>query len=94
MTDMISARITVHGRVQGVYFRAFTIQHARQLGLTGWARNATEWDTVEICAEGDQKQIEQLIENLKVGPPSSRVDEVRTDLSEYTGSYSDFNIRY
>ena len=94
MAGMVSVWITVHGRVQGVYFRAFTVQRARRLGLTGWARNAADRKTVEIRAEGDREQIEQLIENLKVGPPASRVDEVQTDWSEHTGNYSDFSVRY
>ena len=32
------AHFKVHGRVQGVYFRASTVQCAQELGLTGWVK--------------------------------------------------------
>lgn len=94
MADLVSVQITVYGRVQGVYFRAFTVQHARELGLTGFARNTTDRKTVEIYAEGSRDQIEQLVKFLEIGPPASRVEEVKTDWSEYTGSHSDFSMKY
>jgi len=51
-------------------------------------------EAVEINAEGERKQLEALIGYLKVGPPAAKVEKVATNWSEYTGSYSRFNIRY
>ena len=94
MTDLASLQTTVYGRVQGVYFRVFTSRHAVELGLTGYVRNMPDWRAVEVHAEGERKQLEKLIDHLKAGPPGARVEKVATDWSEYTGSYSDFKIRY
>ena len=93
-TDLASVQAIVHGRVQGVYFRAFTSQRARELGLSGYVRNLPHGRAVEVQAEGQRTKLERLIDYLKVGPPGARVEKVVTEWSESTGSYSDFGIRY
>jgi len=94
MTDLVSVQVTVYGRVQGVYFRAFTSRHARELGLTGYARNLPDRRAVQVQAEGERDRLEERINHLTVGPPGAKVDRVETNWAEYTGNYSDFNIRY
>ncbi|MFC1933346.1 acylphosphatase [Chloroflexota bacterium] len=94
MADLTSLRAIVYGRVQGVFFRAFTLRHARELGLTGYVRNLPDWKTVEVQAEGERNKLEKLINYLKVGPPGAKVEKVETSWSEYTGNYSSFSIRY
>ncbi len=94
MTDLASVRVTVYGRVQGVYFRAFASRHAANLGLTGYVRNLPGGKAVEVQAEGERNKLEKLIEHLKVGPPAAKVERVETNWSEYTGSYASFSIRY
>ncbi len=94
MTDLASVRVIVYGYVQGVFFRAFASRRAAELGLTGYVRNLPGGEAVEVHAEGERKQLEELIGYLKVGPPSARVEKVVTNWSEYTGSYSRFSIRY
>ena len=94
MSDLASVQITVYGQVQGVFFRAFAAQRAGELGLTGYVRNLPDWHSVRINAEGERKQLEKLIDYLKVGPPAARVTKVATEWSEYTGSYAGFDIRY
>lgn len=94
MTDLASVQAVVYGRVQGVYFRAFASRHARELGLSGYVRNLPDWKAVEVQAEGERKQLEKLIDHLKVGPPRARVERVETSWSEYTGSYSSFSVSY
>ncbi len=54
MTDLASVRVTVYGRVQGVYFRASTARQASELGLTGYVRNLPDWHSVEVQAEGER----------------------------------------
>ena len=93
MTDLASVQAIVYGYVQGVYFRDFVSQRAKELGLTGYVGNLPE-GTVEVQAEGERKQLEQLIDYLKVGPPIAEVEKVVTTWSEYTGNYSGFSIRY
>ncbi len=94
MTDLASLRVIVYGRVQGVYFRAFTSRHSAELGLTGYVRNVPGGKAVEVQAEGERDKLERLIDHLKVGPPRARVEKVVTEWSEYTGSYSNFSVRY
>ena len=93
MTDSTSLQAIVYGRVQGVFFRAFVSSWAKELGLVGYVRNLPGGD-VEVQVEGERKLLEKLIGCLKVGPPASREEKVVTNWSEYTGSYSDFNVRY
>ena len=93
MADLASVQVIVYGYVQGVFFRAFASERANQLGLSGYVRNLPR-GVVEVNAEGERKQLEQLISYLKVGPPSATVEKVVTNWSGYTGSYSGFRIRY
>ena len=69
----IHARVT--GRVQGVSYRASTIEEARRLGVTGWVRNRSD-GSVELEAQGAAGQVEALLAWCAVGPPAARVSEV------------------
>ena len=80
------------GRVQGINYRAFASRDAARLGLTGYVRNLAD-GSVEICAEGDRKQLEKLVERLKSGPPGARVDNLALTWSDYSGQYSYFSVR-
>ena len=93
MTDMASFTATVRGRVQGVFFRAFTQGRARQLGVSGYVRNLPD-GSVEVFAEGEKSQLELLAAYLRTGSPMSGVTEVVIDWYEYTGDYSGFHVRY
>ncbi len=93
MTDLASVRVIVYGYVQGVFFRAFASRRATELGLTGYVRNLLG-GTVEVNAEGERKQLEQLIGYLKVGPPGAKVERVVTSWSKYSGSYFGFSIKH
>ena len=93
MTDLVSLRATVYGRVQGVFFRSFVNMQAEQLGLSGYVRNLPD-GAVEVQAEGERQQLEKLVGYLKVGPPAARVDRVVTSWLEYAGNFSGFRVRY
>jgi acylphosphatase len=93
-SDLASVQATVYGYVQGVFFRAFVHQQAKELGLAGYVKNLPGGEAVEVLAEGEKKQLEKLISHLKVGPPAARVEKVVANWSEYTGSYSEFRISY
>jgi len=94
MADLASVQATVYGHVQGVFFRAFVSRQAIQLGLTGYASNLPDRESVEVHAEGEREQLEELISYLEVGPPGAKVEKVETGWSEYSGNYSSFSIRY
>ena len=89
----VRARISVSGRVQGVGYRAFTIRVATQRGLVGGVRN-TDDGRVELEAEGPKDRILLLIEDLKVGPPASRVTAVQVEWVTATGRQTDFRVWY
>ena len=74
-------RCNVRGRVQGVFYRASTQQKARELGITGWARNLPD-GSVEVLACGGEAALEELLAWLRVGPPHARVDGVAWELVE------------
>ena len=69
-------RATVHGRVQGVFFRDFTLAHARALGLAGWVRNVSDGVSVEVLAQGNRPALEELLAHLRRGPHGAHVERV------------------
>ncbi|HTL62735.1 MAG TPA: acylphosphatase [Nitrospira sp.] len=97
MTDAeqpaVRARISVSGRVQGVGYRAFAMRAACDRRLVGGVRNCED-GRVELEAEGSKENIMSLIEQLKLGPPASRVIEVRVEWVRATGRQSDFAVWY
>ena len=94
MTDLTAVRVIVRGYVQGVFFRDFTARRATELGLTGYVRNLPGGNSVEVQAEGERKQLEKLVDYLKVGPPAAKVERLETTWAEYTGNYPKFSVRY
>jgi len=94
MADLALMSATVYGRVQGVYFRYFVRNVARNLSLTGYVRNVTTGDAVEVQAEGEKPQLDRLLEQLKTGPPGAWVKRVEIDWSDYSGQFDNFRIRY
>ena len=89
----VRVHIWVKGRVQGVGFRSYVEYCARQIGgLIGWVRNVG-YDTVEAVAEGQRSNVEKLIEAMKEGPRSSRVDDAKVEWEESTGEFDRFGVR-
>jgi len=78
---MISRRIIVEGHVQGVWFRDWTVQAARAIGVAGWVRNRAD-GAVEVYVVGESDLVERLIDRLREGSPAARVD--RIDVREAT----------
>ena len=72
---MAIATIIVKGRVQGVFYRHSTREHANLLGLSGWVRNLPD-GTVEIEARGSRRIIDKLVQWCHTGPPGARVEGV------------------
>jgi acylphosphatase len=71
-------RIHVHGRVQGVWYRGWTVDAARALGLTGWVRNRRD-GSVEILAAGPEAALDALIAQCRRGPAAARVERVEAE---------------
>jgi acylphosphatase len=88
---MKGVNITVHGKVQGVGFRYFVYNFARNLGLTGWVKNNPD-RSVSVCAEGNDIQIQMLVDAVKKGPVHSNVEKVSVQYYNGTGKYNEFKI--
>ena len=89
---MIAVHVRVSGRVQGVYYRAFTRERAIALGVKGWVRNVPGGG-VEAVLEGERKQVGELLKSMKSGPTGSIV--LGMELSELQAKdYKDFEIEY
>lgn len=93
MGDKQRIHIIVSGRVQGVFFRDFTRQNARSLGITGWVRNLPSGQ-VEIVAEGTIDTLKQLIEIVRKGPQYARVDDLNLKWETASDEFNDFQIVY
>jgi acylphosphatase len=85
--------IFVSGRVQGVFFRAYTKERAIDYGVSGWVKNRRD-GRVEAVFEGDKKAIEKLIDDLKRGPPHGRVDNIDVGYEDYLDELRGFHVVY
>ena len=74
----VGRHVRVTGRVQGVFFRAWTRQLTDELGVSGWARNCAD-GSVEAHLAGEEGAVTQLIDRLHDGPPSAVVSKVDVD---------------
>ena len=88
---MRRVRAVVSGRVQGVSYRASTVDEARRLGLVGWVRNNAD-GSVELEAEGEPTQVAALLAWCEAGPPAARVDRVTTEELAATGKDTAFSV--
>ena len=90
--SQVALQIRVTGMVQGVFFRAWTAERARALGVVGWVRNASD-GSVETHLEGDKHDVQQLIDLLNQGPPAAHVDHVNVEVTDPEGS-DRFEVRH
>ena len=86
------ARVRIAGRVQGVFFRDSTREKAEGLGLAGWVRNLPD-GRVEALFEGTSRNVGEMIEWCKEGPPQAAVENVDTDFEEAAGDLETFEVR-
>ena len=92
---MVKQRIHIFltGKVQGVFFRQATKVVAIKNNVTGWVKNLENGE-VEILLEGDDKNVNSVIDWCRNGPANSRVDEVKIEPQEFSGQYSNFEVSY
>jgi len=88
-----AAEIVVHGRVQGVGYRAFVQRKAAQLTLVGYVMNLKS-GSVRVRVEGNRPAIEELMRDLEKGPPLCRVEHVAVTWRPPTGRFTAFDVRY
>ena len=71
----VAREVVVHGRVQGVGFRAYCQQEADEHGLAGWVTNEPD-GSVRAWFEGPGPQVDAMLAWCDHGPPSARVERV------------------
>lgn len=89
----VGVRLVVKGLVQGVGFRWFVTRTAERLGVAGYVRNLPNGE-VEIEAEGERGQIEELIQSVKRGPAFARVKDMVVEWQDYAHKFDTFEIRH
>jgi acylphosphatase len=93
MEEKVRAHLTISGRVQGVCYRMETKFAADRIGVFGWVRNKRD-GRVEAILEGGRRQVEELIEWCRTGPPAARVHDVEIDWEPYRSAYQSFEVTY
>jgi acylphosphatase len=90
MPVVITRRLRITGRVQGVGYRWSLSQQARHLGLNGWVRNRLD-GSVEAVVSGPEGAVDAIVEWAKRGPPLAQVE--RIEISESGGTFAGFEQR-
>ena len=83
----------VYGKVQGVWFRKYTLDSARDIGVVGMVKNLVD-GTVLVNASGKDENLRKFKELLENGSPNSRVDKIDYSWEDSSVEYSTFEIEY
>lgn len=70
-----TVRLHIKGRVQGVFFRAWTVEQAESRGLSGWVRNLTN-GSVEALFSGPPDKVNDMVKACTIGPQMARVADI------------------
>ena len=83
----------VYGKVQGVWFRKYTLDSARDIGVVGMVKNLVD-GTVLVNASGKNENLREFKELLENGSNNSRVDKIDYSWEDLSIEYSTFEIEY
>lgn len=89
---MKSMHTIVHGQVQGVWFRAWTRDMAKELGVKGWVRNLPSGE-VEALAQAEDDVLEIFLKRLHDGPPLARVSRIDVSPHDLEEALDTFEVR-
>ncbi|MEO5612826.1 MAG: acylphosphatase [Sphingomicrobium sp.] len=81
MTEPVARKVILYGRVQGVFFRQWMVNQARNLGVAGWVHNARD-GSVEAHLAGDEAAVSQMIERMRQGPAGAQVEDLTIEVVE------------
>jgi acylphosphatase len=90
MSELVTQRLVIRGRVQGVWFRESMRQEAERLGVTGWVANRVD-GSVEALVHGSREQVEAITRWARRGPEQAQVTEVVA--TEASGEFAAFEKR-
>ena len=86
-------KVLVKGIVQGVNFRYYTQRQALKYSITGWVRNLPD-GSVAAVFEGEEQDVEAMVQWCRQGPPSAQVTELIAQPEEYRGEFSSFSVKF
>jgi acylphosphatase len=89
---IVAQRFLVSGRVQGVGFRHFVLDHAAAEGVHGWVRNLPDGG-VEALVEGDDQSVLRVERAIRRGPSHAHVENVIVEAAVPSGRATGFSIR-
>jgi acylphosphatase len=90
---MIGLHLRIHGRVQGVGYRAFAVRAARRWRVRGWVRNAVD-GAVEAQGTGEDEALRSWVEELRRGPGAGLVTRIEETPLEPAEDFVDFAVRW
>lgn len=90
---MIQYEIKITGRVQGVGYRYFAVQKAKEMDINGWVKNLVD-GSVLIIAQGIEEEIKTFTDYLYIGPTRSHVDKISTCVMQITTVFDSFSVKF
>ncbi|WP_425411587.1 acylphosphatase [Niveispirillum irakense] len=84
MDERRAVTVRITGKVQGVWYRGWTVEQARRRGLDGWVRNLSD-GSVEAVFAGPAPDVDAMLDACWQGPPSAMVINVKVLETEDTG---------
>jgi acylphosphatase len=86
-------KLIVKGIVQGVNFRYYSQRQAAKFNITGWVKNLPDGSVAGVF-EGDEQDVEAMVQWCRRGPPSAHVTELIVQPEEYRGEFSSFSVKF
>jgi acylphosphatase len=86
-----AAKFTIHGTVQGIFYRQFVVEQAEKYKLRGFVRNLPD-SVVEVIAEGEKDNLAKFESQLKVGPPRSQIRHIQKEEKKFSGDFTEFKV--
>lgn len=90
---LMTLKLRISGRVQGVCFRHYTQQTAAEHGVRGWVKNCSD-GTVEALLQGEDEAIRAMIRWCHEGPPAAEVEKVEVTVPDEIEDYAEFSVRF
>ncbi len=78
MTETKTIRVVIEGRVQGVWYRGWTVEQAAARGLRGWVRNRAD-GSVEALFHGPARMVDDMVAACLQGPPAAHVSRIAAE---------------
>jgi acylphosphatase len=86
-------RVFVKGKVQGVFFRQALKVKAKQQNVFGWVKNLLD-ERVEAVLEGNEENVNVLVEWCHGGPANARVEDVEIRNEKFINEFTKFDVLY